>query len=208
MDTSLFANGVRADIVDELIRMGELVVISPMAVDQLVSPDTTALREAFTITHVLSGAVQSADGRIKVSVELIDARTNQSIWSARFDRELEAVFAIQDEIAIGVANQLAIKLSAELVDQIGTVPTTSLAAYRLVQRANAVTTRVPRSLSSRRLSPSTRTTPRLTAKSPSRSIKPKQTPTRSTIASSSTQKKPFDCSRSMRPLISCWETCC
>lgn len=137
VDTSLFANGVRADIVDELIRMGELVVISPMAVDQLVSPDTTALREAFTITHVLSGAVQSADGRIKVSVELIDARTNQSIWSARFDRELEAVFAIQDEIAIGVANQLAIKLSAELVDQIGTVPTTSLAAYRLVQRANA-----------------------------------------------------------------------
>src|SRR5262249_48628282 len=86
--------------------------------------------------HVVEGSVQRAANRVRVSAQLIDARTDAQLWAERYDRDLADVFAIQSEIAKAVADQLQAKLSPREKAVIEQPPTADIAAYDDYIRAN------------------------------------------------------------------------
>ena len=87
---------------------------------------------------MLEGSVQRVENRVRVSAQLIDARTDMHLWAERYDRDLADVFAIQSEIAKTIADQLQAKISPSEKAAIEKAPTTDLAAYDLYLRAQAL----------------------------------------------------------------------
>jgi len=87
------------------------------------------------VAHVLEGSVQRSANRVRVSAQLIDARSDTHVWAEKYDRDLADVFAIQSEIAQKIADQLQAKLSPTEKGAISERPTKDLAAYDLYLRA-------------------------------------------------------------------------
>src|SRR5207249_4621536 len=113
-------------------------VISRTSVMQYKSSPTRNLREiamALGVAHVVEGSVQRAGNRVRVSAQLIDARTDMHVWAERYDRDLADVFAIQSEIAKAIADQLRAKISPTEKAAIEKPSTTDLAAFDLYFRA-------------------------------------------------------------------------
>src|SRR5207244_9530739 len=88
--------------------------------------------------HVLEGSVQRAANRVRVSAQLIDARTDTHLWAEHYDRDLADVFAIQSEIAKTIADQLQAKISLSEKPAIEKAPTTDLVEFDLYERAKAL----------------------------------------------------------------------
>src|SRR5207248_11611788 len=112
----------------------DLKVISRTSVMQYRNAATRNLRdiaEQLGVAHVLEGSVQRAGGRVRVSAQLIDARSDTHLWAERYDRDLADVFAIQSEIAKKIADQLQAKISPSEKAAIEKPSTTDLAAYNL-----------------------------------------------------------------------------
>ena len=137
-ENTYFAGGVQDEILTNLAKVADLKVISRMSVMKYKSGPERNLREiakALGVSHVVEGSVQGAGGRVRVSAQLIDARTDTHLWAELYDRDVADVFAIQTEIAQQVANQLQAKLSAGEKAAIAERPTSDLAAYDLYLRA-------------------------------------------------------------------------
>src|SRR5207244_2606181 len=111
------------------------------------------------VAHVLEGSVQRAGGKVRVTAQLIDTRTDVHQWAEHYDRPLNDVFAIQSEIAKTIAEQLQVKLSPNEKAAIERPPTDNLAAFDRRQRkltlpwrststavSSITITRAPRSL--------------------------------------------------------------
>ena len=90
------------------------------------------------MANVLEGSVQRTANRVRVTAQLIDARTDTHLWAERYDRDLADVFAIQSEIAKRIADQLQAKISPSEKAAIEKAPTTDLVAYDLYERAKAL----------------------------------------------------------------------
>jgi TolB-like protein len=134
---AFFAGGVHEEVLTHLSRIGGLRVISrtsmlKVAEDRL---DIPAIGQRLGVSHVLEGSVRRADDRVRVTVQLIDATTDEHLWADNYDRTLDDVFAIQSEIALAIAKQLHVKLSPRLVDRIRERPTENAHAYELYLRA-------------------------------------------------------------------------
>jgi TolB-like protein/class 3 adenylate cyclase/Tfp pilus assembly protein PilF len=140
-ENAYFADGVQDEILTDLSRVADLKVISRTSVMQYKNAATRNLREIaqqLGVAHVLEGSVQRAGGRVRVSAQLIDARTDMHLWAERYDRDLADVFAIQSEIAKTIADQLQAKISPGEKAAIEKAPTTDLAAFDLYERAKAL----------------------------------------------------------------------
>jgi len=87
------------------------------------------------VAHVVEGSVQRAANKVRVIAQLIDARNDVHLWAQTYDRDLADVFAIQSEIAKGIADQLQAKLSPAEKSAIEQRPTTDVAAFELYSRA-------------------------------------------------------------------------
>jgi protein kinase/serine/threonine-protein kinase len=139
---SFFADGVQDEILTDLAKLKELKVISRTSVMQYKKNGTARnLREIaqqLGVAHVLEGSVQRAGNRIRISAQLIDARTDSHLWAEHYERDLADVFAIQNEIAKSIAEQLQAKISPNEKAAIEQKPTTNLVAYDLYLRAKAL----------------------------------------------------------------------
>ena len=136
-----FADGVQDQILTDLSQIADLKVISRTSVMQYKSGIARNLRkigEELSVAHVLEGSVQRAANKIRVSAQLIDARTDAHLWAQTYDRDLADVFAIQSEIAKAIADQLQAKLSPSEKAAIEKPPTTDLAAFDLYTRAKTL----------------------------------------------------------------------
>src|SRR5881394_368003 len=136
-----FADGVQDEILTDLAKIADLKVISRSSVMQYKSGVARNLREVANglgVAHVVEGSVQRAANRVRVSAQLIDARTDTHVWAERYDRDLADVFAIQSEIAKAVADQLQAKLSPKEKGVIEQHPTADIAAYDDYVRAKAL----------------------------------------------------------------------
>ena len=137
-ENAFFADGVQDEILTTLAKVADLKVISRTSVMQYKNTEKRNLPEiaqALKVAHVLEGSVQRSAGRVRVSAQLIDARTDAHLWAERYDRELADVFAIQSEIAEKIAQQLQARLSPNEKAAIEARPTQDLAAYDLYLRA-------------------------------------------------------------------------
>jgi len=126
-----FADGVQDEILTNLAKIADLKVTSRSSVMQYRAP-TRNMREiasALRVAHILEGNVQRAGNRVRVSAQLIDARTDTHLWAENYHRPLDDVFAIQSEIAKAVADQLQAKLSPAEKAVIEQPPTADLVAY-------------------------------------------------------------------------------
>ncbi|HEU5245814.1 MAG TPA: FlgO family outer membrane protein [Candidatus Udaeobacter sp.] len=140
-ENAYFADGVQDEILTDLSKVADLKVISRTSVMQYKNAATRNLREIaqqLGVAHVLEGSVQRAGNRVRVSAQLIDARTDTHLWAERYDRPLDDVFAIQSEVAQAIADQLDAKLSPAEKAAIKQRPTADLVAYDLYVRAKAL----------------------------------------------------------------------
>src|SRR4029077_2125105 len=129
-------------LLTDLAKVADLKVISRTSVMKYKSDLERNLREiakTLGVSHVVEGSVQRVGGRVRVNVQLIDARNDAHLWAEHYDRDVADVFAIQSEIAQEIVDQLRSKLSPAERAAIAERPTTDLAAYALYTKAKDLT---------------------------------------------------------------------
>ena len=140
-ENAYFTDGVQDEVLTDLAKVADLKVISRTSVMQYKGGAERNLRDiarALGVAHVVEGTVQRAGDRVRVSAQLIDARTDTHVWAEHYDRELADVFHIQSEIAEKIVSQLKAKLSPLEKTAIEERPTVDLTAYDLYVRAKSL----------------------------------------------------------------------
>lgn len=107
-----FADGIAEELLNLLARIDELRVISRSTSWTFKGKeiDVTAIQKKLDISHILEGSVRKSGNQVRITAQLIDARTNRHLWSETYDRTLDDIFAIQDEISSEVVSQLKLEL--------------------------------------------------------------------------------------------------
>jgi len=130
-DDEYFRDGMTEDIITELSNIRGLSVFPRASVlqyrDKHVTPALVA--HQLDARYVLSGSLRRAGTRIRVTAQLIETRSGHSLWAERFDRTMEDVFAIQDEIAQSIARTLRVMLTEKEKKAIEKKPTSDVQAY-------------------------------------------------------------------------------
>jgi TolB-like protein/Flp pilus assembly protein TadD len=136
-----FADGVQEEILTTLAKVADLKVISRTSVMQFRDVEKRSVRDIaqqLGVAHILEGSVQRSVNRIRVTAQLIDARTDSHVWGERYDGDLADVFSIQTEIAQKIAVQLKAALSPNEQTALQTKPTLDPAAYDFYLRAREI----------------------------------------------------------------------
>ncbi|HYZ27093.1 MAG TPA: adenylate/guanylate cyclase domain-containing protein [Geminicoccaceae bacterium] len=133
-EQEFFADGLTEDIITELSRFRDLFVISrnsafvhkgkPVRVQEVAA--------AFGVQYVVEGSVRKVGSRVRITVQLIDAETDRHVWAERYDRDLEDLFAIQDEVTAAIVATLPGRVEAATHDRAKRKPTDNMAAYECV----------------------------------------------------------------------------
>jgi adenylate cyclase len=128
-----FSDGISEELLDMLARIPRLEVTARASSFAFRGKDLgiPQIARRLRVSHVLDGSVQKEGNQVRVTAELVDAGTDTQVWSQSYDRKLDDVFAIQDEIAADVVKQLRVKL-------LGAAPTareTDPRAYALFLQA-------------------------------------------------------------------------
>jgi adenylate cyclase len=139
-EQEFFADGLTEDIITELSRFHDLLVISRNStfVYKGKAVKVQDVAKEFAVDYVLEGSVRKSGGRIRVTVQLIDAETDRHVWAERYDRELEDIFAIQDEMTRAIVATLAGRVEAATHDRAKRKQTGNLAAYECVMAAKVL----------------------------------------------------------------------
>ena len=109
-----FADGITEDIITDLSKVSSLFVIarnSSFAYKGL-APDVRKVSRELGVRYVLEGSVRRAGSRIRINAQMIDGTTGGHLWAERYDRDLEDIFAVQDEVTRTIVDALKVKLTA------------------------------------------------------------------------------------------------
>jgi len=111
-DQAYFSDGIAEELLNLLAQIRELRVISRSSAFQYRGDDIhiPTVAEELNVSYVLEGSVRKAGNSLRITAQLIDARADVHVWSETYDRELDDVFAIQDEISETIVDELQIKL--------------------------------------------------------------------------------------------------
>jgi TolB-like protein/DNA-binding winged helix-turn-helix (wHTH) protein len=131
-----FAAGMEDEISSQLTKLRGFSVIPVQPGTDVQRPVADVLRE-LNVATVLSGSVSYSRGRVKVTPRLTQAGTGVALWSKSYERDLSDIFAIQSEIALDVASELSVELSAAERERVEHVPTTNAQARHLYLMARA-----------------------------------------------------------------------
>ncbi len=132
-DNAYFADGIHEDVLTQLSKIGDLTVISRTSVMGYRDTDKTmdVIGDELGVGAIVEGSVRRAGDDVRITAQLIDARTDEHLWADNFDRRLSAasLFSIQSEIAQKIADALSATLTPTAERQITRTPTEDLAAY-------------------------------------------------------------------------------
>jgi TolB-like protein/class 3 adenylate cyclase/Tfp pilus assembly protein PilF len=134
-----FADGVQDEILTALSRIKALKVISRTSTEQYRGKphDLPSIAQALGVATVLEGGVQRAGNRVRINVQLIDARNDAHLWAESYDRDVTDLFAVQSEVARQVAQALQASLLPAEAKALAAAPTQNTRAYGLyLQAAN------------------------------------------------------------------------
>ena len=128
-----FSDGVTEDIITDLGHVAALSVVSRSAAFSYKGKTVSAanIAQALKVSHILEGSVRKAGDRVRITAQLLDAASDEQIWAERFDRTLDDIFAIQDEISVAVAAALKLHLAPAEKRAITNRPTANAEAYEL-----------------------------------------------------------------------------
>ncbi|MGD8362761.1 MAG: hypothetical protein PVJ04_15140 [Gemmatimonadota bacterium] len=141
--TQVFVDGLHDNLISQLHKIGSLHVISRQSVLQYRESEKSIpviARELGGVATILEGTVQRSSHRVRVNVQLIDAATDDHLWSQEYDRSLSAenIFALQIELAAEIAGKLGVRLSKAEEARLGGRGTESLRALDLYDGALAL----------------------------------------------------------------------
>ncbi|HJY35287.1 MAG TPA: protein kinase [Vicinamibacterales bacterium] len=142
-DDEYFRDGMTEDIITELSKIGQLRVFPRSEVLNFRNKPVTApeVGQQLHAAYVLEGSIRRAGNRLRITAQLVETRTRHSAWAERYDREIEDVFAIQDEIARSIAQALRVTLTPQEDKTIGKKGTENLQAYDYYLRGRSYTRR-------------------------------------------------------------------
>jgi TolB-like protein/cytochrome c-type biogenesis protein CcmH/NrfG len=128
-----FADGIQDEILTKLASIADLKVISRTSTAKYKSKpeDLKTVSQQLGVANVLEGSVQKAADKVRVNVQLIDARADSHLWAKTYDRDIKDVFAVESEVAQEIADSLKAKLSPTEASRVASVPTNDTQAYDL-----------------------------------------------------------------------------
>jgi len=141
-ENAFLADGVQGDILGALSKVADLKVIGRTSVNSYAAGGARNLHEiaeTLGVAYVLEGTVGQTHGKVRITAQLTDARTQNRLWAETYQRDLGEVFAIQSEIVQRTISQLRANVSEKEKAAIAERPTKDLTAYGLYVRANALT---------------------------------------------------------------------
>ncbi len=137
-----FSDGISEDIITDLSKISALHVVSRNTAFTFKGKavDVGQVAGQLKVSHVLEGSVRKAAGRVRITAQLIDAANDGHLWAERYDRDLNDIFALQDEISEAIVKALKLKLLPEEKKAIERRGTESVEAYNLflIARQNYV----------------------------------------------------------------------
>ncbi|MEE8366886.1 MAG: protein kinase, partial [Thermoanaerobaculia bacterium] len=141
-----FRDGITEDIITELSKIKGLNTFSRPTIlafrDKPVTP--AQIGQRLGAAYVLTGSLRRAGNRVRITTQLVDTQTDFPLWSERYDRDLEDIFEVQDEIARKIAEALRITLSPQEEEELAAKPTDDLQAYDLYLRGRSYARRLTR----------------------------------------------------------------
>jgi TolB-like protein/Tfp pilus assembly protein PilF len=126
-----FSDGITDDIITQLSRIADLSVISRTSVMKYKNTTVSVpdIARDLNVGSLLEGSVRRANGRVRITSQLIDARADKHLWAETYDRDLRDIFAIQAEVAQKIAAALEATLSPLELEHIAKEPTDNVDAY-------------------------------------------------------------------------------
>jgi adenylate cyclase len=128
-----FSDGISEDIITDLSKVSALAVTSRNSAFMYKGKqvDVPKVARELKVSHVLEGSVRKAGGRVRITAQLVDGSSNDSVWAERYDRDLNDIFALQDEISQAIVKALKLKLLPEEKKAIEWRGTDNVEAYNL-----------------------------------------------------------------------------
>jgi serine/threonine protein kinase/Tfp pilus assembly protein PilF len=138
-----FRDGMTEDIITELSKITQLQIFPRSEMLAFRDKPTVApqIGQQLGAAFVLEGTIRRSGNRLRITAQLVEISTRHSVWAERYDRQLEDVFAIQDEIARSIAQALRITLTPQEEKIIGLKPTENTQAYDFYLRGRSYTRR-------------------------------------------------------------------
>jgi adenylate cyclase len=139
-EQEFFADGLTEDILTELSRRRELFVISRTSsfVYKGKAANLREVAQKLGARYLVEGSVRKAADRVRITVQLIDTATDAHIWAERYDRKLDDIFAVQDEITTAIVATLPGRLEAAQQDQLVRMKPSNMAAYECALAAKVL----------------------------------------------------------------------
>ena len=133
-----FSDGITEDLITALSKLSGLLVISRNSSffykDKAVKH--AEIRRDLKVEYFVEGSVRKAGNRVRITAQLIDAATGYHVWAERYDRDLQDIFAVQDEVTQKIVDALAVKFTVGERTRHGQVSTSNLEAYDYYLRAD------------------------------------------------------------------------
>lgn len=132
-----FSDGISEDIITELSRFQELFVIARNSSFSYKGKATKVqeIGEDLGVGYVVEGSVRKAGQRVRITVQLVEAATGNHMWAERYDRELEDIFDLQDQITQAIVTVLPYRLMSALAENVKKKPSGNLTAIECFMRA-------------------------------------------------------------------------
>jgi len=130
-ENAYFADGIQAEVLTRLAKIADLKVISRASTQQYQSePGNLAeIAKQLGVANILEGSVQKAADQVRVNVHLVNAQTGSQLWAETYDRKLSDIFAVESEIAKGIAESLQATLTGREEQALAARPTNNPEAY-------------------------------------------------------------------------------
>jgi adenylate cyclase len=135
-DQEYFVDGLTEDLITDLSKISGISVISRSSTLAWKgrSRDIRAVAKALGVSHVIEGSVRRAFGRLRINAQLTDAHSGTHLWAERYDRQLNDIFALQDDVREKIVTALAINLTVDEKKRIISRPTADVEAYDLLMK--------------------------------------------------------------------------
>src|SRR5438046_1089999 len=137
-----FSDGITEDIITDLSKVSALDIISRNTAFTFKNKpvDVRQVAAQLRVSHVLEGSVRKAAGRVRITAQLIDGSNDSHVWAERYDRDLNDIFALQDEISHAIVDALKVKLLPEekrAIEKHGTKNVDAYNVYLMARQARA-----------------------------------------------------------------------
>ena len=133
-----FSDGISEDIITDLSKVSALSVVARnTAFTFRGAVDIRRVAREVGASHVLEGSVRKAGGRVRITAQLIDGAAGDHVWAERYDRDLDDIFALQDEISLAIVTALKLQLlpgEKKAIEQRGTASAEAYEFYKMARQ--------------------------------------------------------------------------